>query len=103
MCVKTKEPAPATLAPAPLVSIEATAHRLGISKAGLRKMLDAGKIASIQIGKRRMLDTDDVEAFILANKAAGKPEAWKLFRRDTGHFETAEMRAEILAWLDRWL
>ena len=36
-------------------------------------------------------------------RAAGKPDAWRLFRRDTGHFETAEMRAEILAWLDRWL
>lgn len=36
-------------------------------------------------------------------RAAGAPEAWQMFRRDTAHFETAEMRAEILAFLDRWL
>ncbi|MCK6471970.1 MAG: acetylxylan esterase [Planctomycetes bacterium] len=38
-----------------------------------------------------------------AYKAAGAPEKWKMFRRDANHFETAEMRAEVLAWLDRWL
>ncbi|GMV80678.1 MAG: hypothetical protein AMXMBFR7_18620 [Planctomycetota bacterium] len=36
-------------------------------------------------------------------KRAGAPDAWKLFRRDVAHYETAEMRAEVLAWLDRWL
>ena len=35
--------------------------------------------------------------------AAGAPEAWKLTRSDTGHFETSAMRAEILAFLRRWL
>jgi hypothetical protein len=33
----------------------------------------------------------------------GAPEAWKLRRFETGHFETAAMRAEILAFLTRWL
>jgi acetyl esterase/lipase len=33
----------------------------------------------------------------------GAPEAWKLLRFDIGHFETAAMRAEILAFLGRWL
>lgn len=33
----------------------------------------------------------------------GAPEAWKLLRYDIGHFETAAMRAEILAFLTRWL
>jgi hypothetical protein len=38
-----------------------------------------------------------------AYKAAGKPEAYRMFRRDIAHFETVEMRAVILEWLDRWL
>jgi hypothetical protein len=36
-------------------------------------------------------------------KADGKPEAWRMFREDHGHFETAEMRAEVLKWFERWL
>jgi dienelactone hydrolase len=35
--------------------------------------------------------------------AQGAPEAWKMLRYDTGHGETAEMRTEILAFLDKWL
>ena len=31
------------------------------------------------------------------------PEAWKLYREDTGHQETPTMRKQILAWLERWL
>ncbi len=34
---------------------------------------------------------------------AGAPDAWKLLRYDIGHFETAAMRAEIMAFLKRWL
>ncbi len=30
-------------------------------------------------------------------------EAWRLVRYNTGHFETAAMRAEVLAFLARWL
>lgn len=33
----------------------------------------------------------------------GAPEAWQLLRYDSGHFETAAMRAAILAFLSRWL
>jgi hypothetical protein len=33
----------------------------------------------------------------------GHPEAWKLFRQDVPHQETAEMRAEIVTFLMRWL
>lgn len=31
------------------------------------------------------------------------PDAWKLLRYDIGHFETAAMRAEIMAFLEKWL
>jgi dienelactone hydrolase len=34
---------------------------------------------------------------------AGAPEAWKLLTYDQGHFENAEMRREIIAWLARWM
>ena len=33
----------------------------------------------------------------------GAPEAWQLRRYNTGHFETAAMRAEIMAFLETWL
>lgn len=36
-------------------------------------------------------------------REAGAPDAWRLVRSATGHFETAAMRAEIEAWLQRWL
>ena len=38
-----------------------------------------------------------------AYKSAGAPEAWKMRRYETGHFETADMRREIVAFLQRWL
>jgi dienelactone hydrolase len=34
---------------------------------------------------------------------AGKPEAWKMYRANHGHFETAIIRAEVLKWLEKWL
>lgn len=36
-------------------------------------------------------------------QAAGAPDAWRLVRYDAGHFEGAAMRAEVLAFLERWL
>lgn len=34
---------------------------------------------------------------------AGAPEAWRLSRHDVGHLETRAMRAEAVAFLQRWL
>ena len=34
---------------------------------------------------------------------AGAPDAWRLVRYDVGHQETGAMRAEVVAFLDRWL
>ena len=42
-------------------------------------------------------------ALCQAYEAVGAPEAWKLLRYETGHFETAEMRVAIMAFLERWL
>lgn len=36
-------------------------------------------------------------------KAAGKPEAWQMYRADHGHFETPVMRSEVMKWLEKWL
>lgn len=36
-------------------------------------------------------------------QAEGALGAWKLVRHETGHFETAAMRAEILSFLQQWL
>ena len=33
----------------------------------------------------------------------GSPDAWQMERYHTGHFETADARAKILAFLDQWL
>ena len=35
--------------------------------------------------------------------ALGCYDAWELKRFNVGHVETAEMRAAILAFLDKWL
>lgn len=35
--------------------------------------------------------------------AEGSPEAWRLSRYAIAHFETAAMRAEIMAFLEKWL
>lgn len=35
--------------------------------------------------------------------AMGADDAWKMKRYNIGHFETAEMRAEMLAFLERWV
>ncbi len=34
---------------------------------------------------------------------AGAPDAWRLHRSPTGHYETPAMRAEVMAFLARWL
>jgi hypothetical protein len=36
-------------------------------------------------------------------REAGAPEAWTMLRYRVGHIETADMRAESLAFLARWL
>jgi len=38
-----------------------------------------------------------------AYRQAGAREAWKLLRYDIAHFETAAMRAEVVAFLQQWL
>jgi acetyl esterase/lipase len=48
------------------------------------------------------LDSIDAELGTVY-RAEGAPEAWKMVRYETGHLETAAMRAEVLSFLRRWL
>jgi dienelactone hydrolase len=48
------------------------------------------------------LDRIDAELRV-AYRQAGAEGAWRLVRSQTGHFETAAMRAEVLAFLREWL
>jgi len=43
---------------------------------------------------------EELKRVYAADGAAG---AWKVFRQDVGHTETAEMRGEIVKWLGKWL
>ena len=38
-----------------------------------------------------------------AYEALGAKDAWQMKRYETGHFETAHMRSEIMAFLKKWL
>ena len=63
------------------------------------------------LGKDEMLKGRDAlqqppYAEVLAREgyaAAGAPDAWKLLRYETGHFETDDMRSQILRCLRKWL
>jgi dienelactone hydrolase len=47
---------------------------------------------------------DRIDAAMKAVYAAhGRPTAWRLHRYDVGHEETADMRHEVLRFLDEWL
>lgn len=50
----------------------------------------------------RGLDVIDAE-LREAYRNAGAPDAWRLLRYATGHFETAEMRSEVLRFLEQRL
>jgi dienelactone hydrolase len=43
------------------------------------------------------------QALTEAYRAQNAPDAWTLSRYNTGHMETADMRAEVTAYLRRWL
>ncbi len=45
------------------------------------------------------IDTELRQAY----QEAGAPEAWQLLRYEIGHFETAAMRGEVMAYIKRWL
>jgi dienelactone hydrolase len=47
---------------------------------------------------------DRIDAALKAEYARlGAPDAWRLHRYETGHFETAAMRTRVMAFLAEWL
>lgn len=47
---------------------------------------------------------DKIDEFLKkAYEEEGAAEAWKMSRYDTGHYETSEMRREIIEFLKKWL
>ena len=49
------------------------------------------------------LDRIDAELKKVYAADGARPGAWRLFRQDVGHTETAQMRAEIVQFLEKWL
>lgn len=57
-----------------LLSIEATCATLGgISRVTLWRMIRRGEIATVQVGRRPMVEPDELRRFIDENR--GRPEA----------------------------
>ncbi len=91
-------------------------HGLYYFVPGLLKRFSAGQINSL-IAPRPHLSLqgdydrltppaglDRIDRELSAVYAArGRPDAWVLKRYPIGHFESADMRAEVLAFLKRWL
>ena len=52
----------------PLLSQKAAADRLGVCRTTIWKMVKAGQIPTVLIGKRRLIDPRDLEALIQNSK-----------------------------------
>jgi excisionase family DNA binding protein len=57
----------APTSPAPLLSINEVVHVLGISKVGLWRLVQNGKLPVVAIGARRLFRPADVEEFVQRN------------------------------------
>ena len=56
--------------PARLLSIIAGSKALGVSRGTMFGLLASGKLGYVRIGRRRLIPTDAIEAFIAANLVA---------------------------------
>ena len=50
----------------PLLSIDETADAMRISSKTVRRMIDAGRLSYVRIGRRMLLRTMDIDAYIRA-------------------------------------
>jgi excisionase family DNA binding protein len=60
------------------LSLPAAARHLGISKRGLERLVAAGAIRSILIGRRRLFRLADLDAFLAEKARAGAAVAKKV-------------------------
>jgi excisionase family DNA binding protein len=58
-------------APLPLLSVSATARRLGVHRNSVRRLIRAGELPHVRIGKRILLEPADVEQLIADNRRVG--------------------------------
>lgn len=56
----------------PLLSQQAAGERLGVSPATICRMVKAGQIPTVLIGKRRLIDPRDLEDLIQNSKVYGE-------------------------------
>lgn len=57
----------------PLLSVAEAADTLGISRAGLWRLVYAGEIEVVAVGGRRLIEPDELRRFIAARRRRGKP------------------------------
>jgi hypothetical protein len=89
-------------------------HGLFYFVPGLLKQFDAAEISALIAPRPHLalagnfdrltpgLDRIDA-ALRTVYRELGAADAWRLVRSDSGHYETAAMRAEVMTFLDRWL
>ena len=53
-------------------SIDETAHRLGVSRAFLYLEIDRGKLATVKVGKRRLVRVEDEAAYLTAHRQTAR-------------------------------
>jgi excisionase family DNA binding protein len=54
-----------------LVSVAVASTRLGVSPQTVRRFLKAGKLATIRLGRRVLIDTADINRLVHEAKASG--------------------------------
>jgi excisionase family DNA binding protein len=65
--------APAAEVPKLLLSTHEVAHALGVSERLVKKLIHAGSLPSLKVGRLRRIDAGDLRAWIEGQRAAGRP------------------------------
>lgn len=56
-----------------LLSTREVAHALGVSERLVKKLIHAGSLPSLKVGRLRRIDAGDLRAWIQRQRAAGRP------------------------------
>lgn len=66
--ITVKPPAETEDAPPALIRLEETARRLGVSMTTVRRLIEAGELPAVRVGRVYRMDPRDLDAFIQAHK-----------------------------------